>query len=124
MDEILNCQRSPFDKFGLGYNKEEGKFEVGTWSPNTPEASPSMSKNESKAPCQEPAQHKEDIKDQKDVKKLVPLLKEYSKEIQLQDGIKHPGMNMVLMVIVIHVMILVIVIWIVDYVSTFHTPGV
>jgi septal ring factor EnvC (AmiA/AmiB activator) len=28
LDEILNCQRSPNDKFGLGYNKEVAHFEV------------------------------------------------------------------------------------------------
>ena len=62
LDEILESQRSPFDTYGLGYKKEGEKSEVGTWSPKTPEASPSMSKNESKAPRQEPAQHKEEFR--------------------------------------------------------------
>ena len=62
LDEILDCQAYPFDKYVLGYNKERGKYVVGTWSPKTHEAIPSTSKNESKAPRQEPAQHKEDLK--------------------------------------------------------------
>ena len=59
LDEILESQISPFDTYGLGYKKEGEKYEVGTWSPKTPKAGPSMSKTESKAP---PAQHKEDLK--------------------------------------------------------------
>ena len=61
LDEILDCQRSPFDKPGLGYNKERGKSVVGTWSPKTLEEIPSTSKNERKYPHQEPTQHKEDF---------------------------------------------------------------
>ena len=30
LDKILDSQRYPFDKSGLGYNKEEGKSEFGT----------------------------------------------------------------------------------------------
>ena len=50
---------------------------------------------------------------QKDFK-LVSLLKADLEERQLQYGIKHPGMKMVLMVISIHVMILVTRLWVVD----------
>ena len=58
LDKILDCQRSPFNKYGLGYNKEKGKFVVDTWSTKTPEASSCTSKNEIKCPRQEPAQQK------------------------------------------------------------------
>jgi hypothetical protein len=30
LDEILDCQRSPNDKYGLGYNKEETHYEAST----------------------------------------------------------------------------------------------
>ena len=30
LDEILDCQKSPFDKYGLSYKKEGGKYVVGT----------------------------------------------------------------------------------------------
>ena len=50
---------------------------------------------------------KKNLEDHKDIKKLVPLLKANSEERQLQDGIKHPGMKTISMVIVTHVMILV-----------------
>ena len=33
LDKILDCQRSPFDKSGLGYKKEGEKYDDGTWSP-------------------------------------------------------------------------------------------
>ena len=41
LDNILDCQRSPFDKSGLGHKKEGEKSKDGTWSPKTPEAGPS-----------------------------------------------------------------------------------
>ena len=40
LDEILKCQRYPFDTSGLGYKKEEEKSEGGTWSPKNPEVGP------------------------------------------------------------------------------------
>ena len=40
LGEILDCQRSPFDKTGLGYNKETEEFEV--------DMNPSSSRVESK----------------------------------------------------------------------------
>ena len=40
LDKILDCQRPPFDKLGLGYKKEEDKSKGGTWSPKTPKAGP------------------------------------------------------------------------------------
>ena len=49
-DKILDCQRSPCDKTGLGYKKEKEKSEDDTWSPKTPEAGPSTSKVASHAP--------------------------------------------------------------------------
>ena len=44
LDKILDCQRSPLDKTGLGYKKNKEKFEDDTWSLKTPEAGPSTSK--------------------------------------------------------------------------------
>ena len=51
LDKILDCQRSPCDKTGLGYKKEKEKFEDNTWSPKTPEAGPSTSKAAPHAPA-------------------------------------------------------------------------
>ena len=53
LSDILDCQRSPFDKTGLGYNKEikESKADM----------NPSSSRVESKTAPQVPAQDKEDI---------------------------------------------------------------
>ena len=52
LDKILDCQRSPLDKTGLGYKKnKEKKFEDDTWSLKTPEAGPSTSKAASHAPA-------------------------------------------------------------------------
>ena len=47
LDKILDCQISPFDKYCLGYKKEEEKYEGGTWSTKTLEDGPSFSKYES-----------------------------------------------------------------------------
>jgi hypothetical protein len=47
LDEILDCQRSPNDKYGLGYNKEETHYEASTSKKH--DASPSFSKGERKA---------------------------------------------------------------------------
>ena len=58
LDKILDCQRSPFDKSGLGYKKEEKKSEGGTWSPKIPEASPSSSKGKDKAAPHAPVHEK------------------------------------------------------------------
>ena len=44
LDKILDFQISQFEKTGLGYNKDKEKSEDDTWSPKTPEAGPSMSK--------------------------------------------------------------------------------
>ena len=44
LDKILDCQRSPFDKTGLGYKKEGEKYEDGIWSSKTSEVGPSTSK--------------------------------------------------------------------------------
>ena len=38
LDKILDCQRSPCDKTGLGYKKKGEKYEDDTWSPKTLEA--------------------------------------------------------------------------------------
>ena len=50
LDKILDYQRSPLDKTGLGY-KEKEKSEDVTWSCKTPKASPSTSKAAPHAPA-------------------------------------------------------------------------
>ena len=45
LDKILDCQRSPLEKTGLGYKKNKKKYEDDTWSLKTPEAGPSTSKD-------------------------------------------------------------------------------
>ena len=51
LDKILDCQRSPLDKTGLGYKKNKEKSEDDTWSLKTPEAGPSTSKAAPHAPA-------------------------------------------------------------------------
>ena len=51
LDKILDCQRSPLDKTGLGYKKNKEKLEDDTWSLKTPVAGPSTSKAVPKAPA-------------------------------------------------------------------------
>ena len=50
LDKILDFQRSPCDKTGLGYRKDKKKSEDDTWSPKTSEAAPSSSKVAPHAP--------------------------------------------------------------------------
>ena len=57
LDKILDCQRSPLNKTGLGYKKNKEKYEDDTWSLKTPEAGPSTSK----AAPQEPAHDNKDF---------------------------------------------------------------
>ena len=85
LDEILNCQRSPCDKFGPTYNKAK-KSELGTWTPKRHESSPSFSKGESKAP----AQNMEAIKrsEQGRHQEASPLLKVDLEERHLQNRTK------------------------------------
>jgi hypothetical protein len=54
---ISDSQRSPNDKYGLGYNKEVAHFEVDTSKKH--DVVPSFSKGERKVACQAPAQRKE-----------------------------------------------------------------
>ena len=51
VDKILDCQRSPLNKTGLGYKKNKEKSEDDTWSLKTLEAGPSMSKAAPHAPA-------------------------------------------------------------------------
>ena len=51
LDKILDCQRSPLNKTGLGYKKNKEKSENDTWSLKTPEAGPSTSKAAPHAPA-------------------------------------------------------------------------
>ena len=49
LGKILDCQRSPFDKTRLGYNKEIKKSEADTWALKKSKMNPASSKDESKA---------------------------------------------------------------------------
>ena len=49
LDEILDCQKSHFDKSGLGYNSGKEKSVADTWTPSKYEVGPSFSKDESQA---------------------------------------------------------------------------
>jgi hypothetical protein len=60
LDEILNSQRSPNDKSGLGYNKKVAHFEAITSKKH--EVSPSFSKGGSKAASQASTQSKETLR--------------------------------------------------------------
>ena len=51
LDKLLDCQRSPFDKSGLGFRKVEDNLEEDKWSPKTPNAGPSMTKDASYVPA-------------------------------------------------------------------------
>ena len=51
LDKILDFQRSPLDKTGLGYKKNKEKYEDDTWSLKTLDAGPSTSKATPHAPC-------------------------------------------------------------------------
>ena len=55
LDEILKCQRSPFETSGLGYKKVDDKIGEVKWSPKTPEVRSTSLKEERNAP-NEPAQ--------------------------------------------------------------------
>ena len=44
-NKTLDCQRYSCDKIGLDYKKEREKYEDDSWSPNSPEACPSTSKD-------------------------------------------------------------------------------
>ena len=53
LDKILDFQRSPLDKTGLGYKKYKEKYEDDTWSLKTPKIDPSTSKAALHAPAHE-----------------------------------------------------------------------
>ena len=71
LDKILDCQRSPCDKTGLGYKKEEEIFEDEVWSTKTPEAVPSTSKVVPHAP----AHDKKEFRSKKLKQGVRPILK-------------------------------------------------
>ena len=51
LDKLLDCERYPFDKYGLGFRKVEDNLEEDKWSPKTPNAGPSMIKDASYVPA-------------------------------------------------------------------------
>ena len=50
LDKLFDCQRSPLEKSGLGYKRVEDNLEEDKWSPKTPKAGPSMTKDASHVP--------------------------------------------------------------------------
>ena len=62
LDEILDSQRPTFDKYVLCNNKAKEKSEVGTWSPETPKVSSSMTKSESETPPHVPAHDNKELR--------------------------------------------------------------
>ena len=51
LDKLLDCQRSPFDKSGLGFRKVEENIEEDKWFPKTPNVGPLMTKDASYVPA-------------------------------------------------------------------------
>ena len=92
LDKLLDFQRSPFDKSGLGFRKVEDNLEEDKWSPKTPKVSPSMTKDASHVPTHD----NKDVECSRTHQGARPFLKG---KIQFQDGNKVQGMNMDLMVI-------------------------
>jgi hypothetical protein len=84
LDEILDSQRSPNDKSGLGYNKEATHSEASTSKKH--DVGPSFSKGESKVASQAPAQRKETFRrsEQGRHQEAILHLKENSEERHLQ----------------------------------------
>ena len=71
LDEILDSQKSPFDKIGLGYKREAKQSRVRTWILKKPEENTTLSrmkenssssKLERKVSLQRSAQNTEDIR--------------------------------------------------------------
>jgi hypothetical protein len=62
LNQIINNQRPIHDKLGLGYNKEDQKYKVGTWTSRKHEASSSFSKDGSEAARHKHVQSKETIR--------------------------------------------------------------
>ena len=54
LDEILDSQKSPFDKTGLGYKKEAEQSGVRTWILKKPEANTSSSRMEANSLSSKP----------------------------------------------------------------------
>ena len=59
LDEILDCKRSPNDKYGLGYNEEETQYEASTSKKH--DVSLSLSKDEINVASQEPSEGKKNF---------------------------------------------------------------
>jgi hypothetical protein len=103
LNEILESQRSPNDKSGLGYKGEATHAEAST--SNKHEVNPSLSKDEDNVAKQPSTQGRKISKEQskEDIKKPSLHLKE--------DGHQRKGMKVLFMVNVIHVMNMVTKIW-------------
>jgi hypothetical protein len=94
LNEILDSQRSPNDKSGLGYKKETTHVEASTSKKH--EVSPSLSKDGNNIASQPYTQGKESFKRKKKGRHQEAIhLKE---ERHLQDGHQSKGMKMFFMV--------------------------
>ena len=62
LNQIIDSQRPIHDKSGLGYSKEDEKYEIGTWNSKKHEESTSFSKDESEATRHEHVQRKEALR--------------------------------------------------------------
>ena len=118
LDKILDSQKSPFDKTGIGYKKEEEQSGIRTGSSRSLKKiihseewkkiiHPQNLKEKFLSKDLQRTQKTSNQEDLKElIKELAPLLKADLERKQSQDGTKFPGMEMVLMAIVILVIIL------------------
>jgi hypothetical protein len=111
LNEILDSQRSPNDKSGLGYNKEATHFEAST--SKKLEVSPSFSKDGNNVAIQPSTQGKETFKITKQGRHQEAIFTPQRKteERHLQDGHQSKAMKMFFMVIVTHVINMVTKLW-------------
>ena len=111
---ILDYQRSPFDKYGLGFKKLEDKLKEDMWSPRLLKLDPHPSQEKAKIFIYLDMTTKI-LGVQECNKELVLSLKaNSSEEKQLQEGTNVPSMKIDLMVTVFLVLTLVIRLWIAE----------
>jgi hypothetical protein len=103
LNEILESQRSPNDKSGLGYKREATHVEASTSKKH--EVSPSLSKDEDNVASQPSTQGKESFKRTKQGRHQEAIF------TPQRDGHQSKGMKVFFMVNVIHVMNMVTKLW-------------
>jgi hypothetical protein len=111
LNGILDSQRSPNDKSGLGYNKEATHVEAST--SKKLEVSPSLSNMEIMLQVNHLHKGRKISKEQskEDIKKPSLHLKANSEERHLEYGHQNKGIKMFFMVIITHVMNMVTKLW-------------